>query len=39
MLTKRINVEHEKKPVSNFKNMENVVFEQTSTKVIEVFVL
>ena len=31
-------VKHEKKPVSNLKSMQNVGFEQTYTKFIEVFV-
>ena len=29
-------MQHEKKPVSNLKRMQNVGFEQTSTKFIEI---
>ena len=39
ILTKRVKLQHEKKPVSNFKSMQFVGFEQTSTKFIEIFVL
>ena len=38
ILTKRVKAQHEKKPVSNLKCMQSVVFEQTSTKFIEIFV-
>ena len=36
ILTKRFKMQHEKKPVSNLKRMQNVGFEQTSTKFIEI---
>ena len=36
ILTKRI--KHEKNAASYFKSMQNVVFEQTSAKFIEIFV-
>ena len=39
MLTKRVKVQDEKKPVSNLKSMQIVGFEQTPTKFIEIFVL
>ena len=39
MLTKRVKVQDEKKPVSNLKSMQIVGFEQTTTKFIEIFVL
>ena len=32
-------IQHEKKPVSSLKNVQSVVFEQTSKKFIEIFVL
>ena len=38
ILTKRVKVQHEKKAVSNSKGMQNVVFEQTTTKVIGLFI-
>ena len=39
ILTKRIKLQLEKKLVSNLKNMQNIGFEQTLTKFIEIFVL
>ena len=39
MLTKRVKVQDEKKPVSNLKSMQIVGFEQTPTKFIEIFIL
>ena len=39
ILTKRVKVQHEKKPVSNLKSVRIVGFEQTPTKFIEIFVL
>ena len=38
ILTKRVKLQHEKKPVSNLKSMQRVDFEQTFTKFIEIFV-
>ena len=38
ILTKRVRAQHEKKPVSNLKCVQSVVFEQTSTKFIDIFV-
>ena len=38
ILTKRVNLQHEKKPVSNLLNMQSVGFEQTFMKFIEIFV-
>ena len=38
VLTKRIKIQHEKKPLSNLKRMQSVGFEQTSTEFIEIFV-
>ena len=32
ILTKRIKLQHEKKPISNLKSMQSVGFQQTSTK-------
>ena len=37
ILTKRVKMQHEKKPVSNLKSMRVSGFEQTSTKFIEIF--
>ena len=39
ILTKRIKLQHEKKPVSSLKSIQRGGFEQTFTKVIEIFVL
>ena len=39
ILTKRVEVQHEKKPLSNLKSMLNVVFEQTTMNITEIFVL
>ena len=39
ILTKRIKLQLEKKLLSNFKSMQNVGFEQTFTKFVEIFVL
>ena len=39
ILTKRVKLQHEKKPVSNLKCMHSVAFEQTFMKFIEIFVL
>ena len=39
ILTKRVKLQHEKKPVLNLKSIESVGFEQTFTKFIEIFVL
>ena len=39
ILTKKVKVQHKKKPVSNLKSMQIVGFEQTSVKFIEIFVL
>ena len=38
ILSKQVKVQHEKKPVSNLKSMQSVVFEQISKKFIEIFV-
>ena len=38
ILTKPIKLQHEKNPASYLKSMQNVGFEQTSTKFIEIFV-
>ena len=38
ILTKRIKRQHEKNAASYFKSMQNVGFEQTSAKFIEIFV-
>ena len=38
ILTKQIKLQLEKKLVSNLKSMQNVGFEQTFTKFIEIFV-
>ena len=38
ILTKRIKVQHEKNPASYLKIMQNVGFEQTSPKFVEIFV-
>ena len=38
MLAKWIKLQHEKNPASYLKSMQNVGFEQTSTKFIEIFV-
>ena len=38
ILTKWIKLQHEKNPASHLKSMQNVGFEQTSTKYIEIFV-
>ena len=38
ILTKRVKLQHEKKPVSNLKSIESVGFEQTFTKFTEIFV-
>ena len=38
ILTIRIKLQHEREPVSNFKNMQSVGFQQTSIKFIEIFV-
>ena len=38
ILTKRIKLQHEKNPASYLKSMQNVGFEQTSTKFTEIFV-
>ena len=38
ILTKQANLQHEKKPVSNLKSMQSVGLQQTSTKIIEIFV-
>ena len=38
ILTKRVKLQHEKKPVLNLKSIESVGFEQTLTKFIEIFV-
>ena len=39
ILTKRVKLQHEKKPVSNLKCIDSAGFEQTFTKFIEIFVL
>ena len=38
ILTKRVKLQHEKKPVLNLKSIESVGFEQTLTKFTEIFV-
>ena len=38
ILTKRVKLKHENKPVSNLKGIESVSFEQTYTKFTEIFV-
>ena len=38
ILTKRIKLQHENNPASYLKCMQNVGFEQTSKKFIEIFV-
>ena len=38
-LTKQIKLQHEKKPVWDLLSMQSVSFEQTLTKLIEIFVL
>ena len=38
ILTKQITLQHEKNPASYLKSMQNVGFEQTSTKFIEIFI-
>ena len=38
ILTKRVKVQYEKKPVLNLKCMQSVVFDKISTKWIEIFV-
>ena len=38
ILTKGIKLQHEKNPASYLKRMQNVGFEQTSSKFIEIFV-
>ena len=37
-LIKRVKLQHEMKPVLNLKSMQNVCFEQTFTKFVEIFV-
>ena len=39
MLTKWVNLQHEKKPVSNLISMQSVGFEQTLMKFTEIFIL
>ena len=39
IFTTRVEVQHEKKPVSNLKSMLSLVFEQITTNVIEIFIL
>ena len=39
ILTKRVKLKHQKKPVSNLKSIKSVSFEQTYTKFIEIFIL
>ena len=39
ILTKWIELQHEKNPASYLKSMQNVGFEQTSTKFIDIFVV
>ena len=36
--TKRVKLQHEKKPVSNFKSMQSKGFEQISMKCIKIFI-
>ena len=38
ILTKRVYVQHEKKPVPNLRSIHSVVFDQASTKFIDIFV-
>ena len=38
ILNKRIKLQHEKNPASYLKSMQNVGFEKTSTKFIEIYV-
>ena len=38
MLTKRVQLQHEKKPVSNLLSMQSVGFEQTFMKFIEILI-
>ena len=38
ILTKRIKLQHEEKPILNLKSIESVGFQQTFTKFIEIFV-
>ena len=38
ILTMRVKVQYEKKPVSNLRSIQSVVFEQTCTNFIEIFV-
>ena len=39
ILTKWVKLQHEKKPVSNLKSIQNVGFQETCTKFIEIYVL
>ena len=39
ILTKWIKLQHEKNPAPYLKSMQNVSFEQTSTKFVEIFVV
>ena len=39
IITKRVKLQHEKKPISNLISMQSVGFEQTSMIFIEIFVL
>ena len=39
ILIKRVKLRHEKKPVSNFKSMKSVGFDQTFMEFIEIFIL
>ena len=38
-LTKRVKLQHKKKPVSNLKSVQSLGSEQTFTKFIEIFIL
>ena len=38
ILTKRVKLQHEKKPVSNLKSMQSVGFEETFTIFTEIFI-
>ena len=38
ILTKRVKLQHEKKPLSNLLSIQSVGFEQTFMKFIEIFV-
>ena len=38
LLTKRVTLQHEKKPVSNLLSMQSVGFEKTFMKFIQIFV-